>query len=87
MAFQEGDQPSEFSRQISGGTRACLEGNYFLSPEQKKLCLRGISRGKLISVGLPEHRNLCLVDFQGELISVGPPNIKIGVQGISAGEN
>ena len=52
------------------------EENYFCPPS-KKICVWGISRGKLIFVGPPEHRNLCL----GELISVSPPNIEIGVRG------
>ena len=59
MAFQEGDRPPESPGKFQGGTRGCLEGNYFSVPRTNKLCLG---------------------DFQGKLISIGPPNIKIGVR-------
>ena len=70
------NSPQTPSGQILGGGE-----NYYFCPLNKKF-VWGISRGKFIFVGPPEHRNLCQGGFPGgELISVSPPNIEIGVRG------
>ena len=49
-------------------------------PPNKKIVF-GRFLGEINFCRSPEHRNLCLGDFQGKLISVSPPNIEIGVRG------